>query len=429
MVTGGGHDAAGTRRRFASVIGIAAYVLVCSLASAVMIPAFVDASRGATGLASTNDDCVECPPERLALVEPTSDSNSAATDGRPALAEGTEARPQTILIGEGLVVFNPNLFETVTATSTPGSSSGSGSLPIPHRLATTSTSAPTEAAAEPRQTTSTPTTTGDATLATGPSSTDPAPTTTRPPTTAASTTTTPPPAAIALRSALSAVSTREFGSVDASTVSAMFGRSPMWLSNGHRLAVSSDGGEAVLVQQYVPTGEGTDRVSFAFETGGRDRATLTYRVRFREGWAWVYGGKLPGLAGGNMPTGGNHSDGGFSARFMWREGGQLVVYAYYPGMSNNWGEDIPVGFTLPVGKWTTIRQEIVMNDQGRSNGVLKVWINGNLLLSRSDMTWRTRSEVNVDRFLYSSFYGGNEPKWAPSTTTYAEFADFEVTTQ
>ncbi|KAG5219698.1 polysaccharide lyase family protein [Salix suchowensis] len=64
--------------------------------------------------------------------------------------------------------------------------------------------------------------------------------------------------------------------------------------------------------------------------------TLGYRVFFQKGFDWVKGGKLPGVYGGDSDdeaiscSGGRRSTKCFSARLMWRSGGQGEFYTYLP---------------------------------------------------------------------------------------------------
>jgi len=66
---------------------------------------------------------------------------------------------------------------------------------------------------------------------------------------------------------------------------------------------------------------------------------LDYEVAFDSGWAWVKGGKLPGLVGGSHTSGcAAITPDGWSARFMWRTGGQGEVYLYDQNRKNSCGE-------------------------------------------------------------------------------------------
>ena len=63
----------------------------------------------------------------------------------------------------------------------------------------------------------------------------------------------------------------------------------------------------------------------------RDEYYLSYRLRFSDNFSFQLGGKLPGLAAGDLCSGGQICDGtnGFTARFMWRGGGKIVLYLYH----------------------------------------------------------------------------------------------------
>ena len=52
------------------------------------------------------------------------------------------------------------------------------------------------------------------------------------------------------------------------------------------------------------------------------------------------------------------------------------------------------------------------------DGVKQVEVNG-LRLSGN-------ANVNIDKFLFSTFYGGADPSWSPSKTTYVYYDNFSV---
>ena len=74
---------------------------------------------------------------------------------------------------------------------------------------------------------------------------------------------------------------------------------------------------------------------------------LEYRIRFDGNFPWTRGGKIPGLGGGTAPTGCVTTTGaGFSARMMWRGGGELVGYVYDNDQSSDCGNTLTTGFTF-----------------------------------------------------------------------------------
>ena len=81
------------------------------------------------------------------------------------------------------------------------------------------------------------------------------------------------------------------------------------------------------------------------------------------------GRKLPGLMGGGrswVRSGGNQPDrtNGWTLRFVWREEGELVVYAYVPKSENGkwgskkWGQNISTGIKAQPGEWICIEQYV-----------------------------------------------------------------------
>jgi hypothetical protein len=164
---------------------------------------------------------------------------------------------------------------------------------------------------------------------------------------------------------------------------------------------------------------------------------LRYYVKFEEGFDFNRGGKLPGLMGGGDSwgrSGGNQPDGtnGWTLRFMWRNQGKLVIYAYVPKSGNGkwgndkWGQDISCDFKAEQGKWHCIEQYVNVGTPGNDNGILKVWIDGKERLNIDDMRfWNIENEYGpVGGICFSTFHGGNTADWAPRSDSYAQFDGF-----
>ena len=226
----------------------------------------------------------------------------------------------------------------------------------------------------------------------------------------------------------------EFGGKPRGALEDAFGFGFEYLANEGGLALETIDGNRFLRQRYEPIDRGTAVTEFLSEPVNAQKTNemwLSYKVYFEPGWEWVLGGKLPGLAGGDFPSGGKGGDGtdGFSARLMWRPGGQIVVYAYHPDRPGRFGEDFSLCGNVEPGVWTEITTRIVMNSTADSfDGIVEAWVDGQKRLSKSDVRWRTTGEFGVDRFVYSSFYGGSSREWAPTSTTFARFDDFRMST-
>ena len=166
--------------------------------------------------------------------------------------------------------------------------------------------------------------------------------------------------------------------------------------------------------------------------GPFDELVCSYRVRFGEGFDFVKGGKLPGLVGGEANSGGDPPDGtdGFSARLMWREGGEIVQYVYHPDQPGTWGEDLPWDEggqrVLIPGHWHTLEHRVVTNTPGQHDGVIEAWFDGALALSRTDLRFRDTDTFAIDALYFSTFFGGGDETWATTQDEHIDFDDFEV---
>jgi parallel beta-helix repeat protein len=181
-----------------------------------------------------------------------------------------------------------------------------------------------------------------------------------------------------------------------------------------------------------------------------EEVTLSYRVKFKNGFDFVRGGKLPGLAGGTAPTGNAPADGfnGWTGRMMWRTDFEGVAgspvqsltngisYAKYTDSGFNedgrdedneyWNDSNGVRTTLVAGQWYQIIQRIKMNDPELDNGILQIRIDGNLVLDQQNIRFRLTDQIAIDQMYFSTFFGGNED-WATSKDEVVYFDDFVIT--
>lgn len=170
-----------------------------------------------------------------------------------------------------------------------------------------------------------------------------------------------------------------------------------------------------------------------------DEVFASYNLRFSDDFTWgttSYGGKLPGLGGGNNCSGGSNCDGtnGFSARFMWRTGGKAVLYLYHMDKPATYGEDVDLVYPdgSPViferGKWFHIAERVKVNSSADSyDGEVEVWVNGEQVLFRDGLRFVT-NEDKVDNLYISTFHGGSDRTWAPTDTCYTWLDDIRIGT-
>ncbi len=159
-----------------------------------------------------------------------------------------------------------------------------------------------------------------------------------------------------------------------------------------------------------------------------DALKLSYYVRFSDNFEFVKGGKLPGLFGGNFTSGGEIPDGtnGFSTRLMWRRDGDGEVYAYLP-TSKNHGTSIGRGsWQFVPGLWHHIEQEVILNHPDQKDGQIRVWVDGQQVIEKDKLTFRTTDNLKIEGIFFSTFFGGGSASWATPKDVYADFANFSV---
>lgn len=131
------------------------------------------------------------------------------------------------------------------------------------------------------------------------------------------------------------------------------------------------------------------------------------------------GGKLPGPKNRERNSGGaagERIDGtnGWTARgkFAADNGGIVVgYYTYHMDMDGRWGDHINAA-TVPRDKWVHIEQFVKLNTvtDGSANrdGELKMWVNGERKIDRTNMRYTLYPENGVN-YDFTVYYGGSDP--------------------
>ena len=185
-----------------------------------------------------------------------------------------------------------------------------------------------------------------------------------------------------------------------------------------------------------------------------DSAAVSFKARFngangkkfdfvecgKAGFGFSFG--EPGADGGNRLR-----DGG-SARVMWRlpqdskPGTDATAVAYFylplqaagnakydgenskvydvqgsgfkkiititPGGDDLWRDDAPMKLRAD-NSWNDVELEVKMNDIGKSNGVLRVKVNG-VEKVWDKMVWRTKPDLKINQIVFNSWFGGADDK-------------------
>jgi hypothetical protein len=175
---------------------------------------------------------------------------------------------------------------------------------------------------------------------------------------------------------------------------------------------------------------GGAQAKLAITAGPKQSYTLSYQLRFPVGFTWIKGGKLPGLCGGACWTGSHNGPGGWSARFMWRSNGAAEVLLSDATTTGD-GTDLGRGTWdwIADGKFHTLTERLTMNTGGHANGTIIVDYAGVQVANFTGITFNTAAEPEpepIDSLMFTTFFGGNDSSWAPTTLQHIDFSDFSA---
>ncbi len=158
-----------------------------------------------------------------------------------------------------------------------------------------------------------------------------------------------------------------------------------------------------------------------------------YYIRFSNNWHPTESGKLPGFSGtyNRAGWGGRAVDGynGWSARGTYhlqaspnsKYNGAIPLgnYVYHMDSNSNYGEMVSWNSELNLlqkNRWYAIEQYLKLNDPGKANGQLTVWIDGKKIFNRDNFRFRETKQLKIES-LWLNFYHGGLDK--PKSTFYA----------
>ena len=129
-----------------------------------------------------------------------------------------------------------------------------------------------------------------------------------------------------------------------------------------------------------------------------------------------YHGKAPGWSGTEQAGwGGKVSDGtnGWSARGTIKAVGKdklrMMYYTYHGDMRGKWGDEYRwagPGGKMETNRWYCIEQYCKINTPGKKDGVLTAWVDGVLVLEKTDVKMRSVDTLHLKAFWLNYYYGG-----------------------
>jgi len=166
-----------------------------------------------------------------------------------------------------------------------------------------------------------------------------------------------------------------------------------------------------------------------------EQAYFRYYLRLGNDWNPVNdGGKLPGFAGtynragwGLRKVDGTNGWSALGAFFRQaREGSRETMthagignYAYHMGVpgrvGDHWGWGLGRTGRLERNRWYSVEQFIRLNTPGRSDGVMRAWIDGELVMERAGMRFRDVPELRIESVWFNVYHGGVAKPASPLT--------------
>jgi hypothetical protein len=192
------------------------------------------------------------------------------------------------------------------------------------------------------------------------------------------------------------------------------------VNHKHAYLVSGKGvnGSKAIKVNYVGNSEGSERVIVNYRIPRALQYTLNFDVNFCSGFDFAKGGKLHGLGPANPVAGGNDvTSARWSARGMFKSLGGLQSYIYSQNMRSQYGDVVIArDFKFQPGRYYAITYQVGLNNPATmSNGFMKVYVDGRLLITHSNIKFRSTSaiESEISTLMFNTFHGGHTSEWAP----------------
>lgn len=178
------------------------------------------------------------------------------------------------------------------------------------------------------------------------------------------------------------------------------------------------------------SGCGKDCINWKPSLGGKfNKITYSYWLKLPDNFDFKLGGKLPGIGNKNANTGGKKPNGydGWSVRAMWNKQGLLGQYVYHVDQTRKYGEFMQWNMpSISKGRWHHIQTTVKLNTPKQFNGAIQTAVDGKQVLNKTGLRFRMTSGLEIEHFLFSSFFGGSGKQWAPTKDEILYLDDFVI---
>lgn len=185
--------------------------------------------------------------------------------------------------------------------------------------------------------------------------------------------------------------------------------------------VPSQGGpapEALEIRlRDLPAGEAhpgaRNGIAFRWVPPGLKEATSTcisYGLWLPDRFEFGEGGLLPGVFGADSATAGANTPpvDRLSGQPEWNRAGKPTLVALLEG--GTLARISGAKSALPTNRWLRIEQEAALNTPGKSDGLLRLWVNGELVLEGRNVAWRRDAGAGFSGALLATGYRLSNPQ-------------------
>ncbi len=119
----------------------------------------------------------------------------------------------------------------------------------------------------------------------------------------------------------------------------------------------------------------------------------------------------------------------FSVRAQWRKDGGFALQQAQNIGGKSVSQIDGSAMAFKPGQWTRIEQEAVLNTPGKSNGILRMWVDGKLMLERKNMGYRKNDMQSFQAVSVDTHYIKNGAWAAAPTDTRIRLSPLELRLQ
>lgn len=140
---------------------------------------------------------------------------------------------------------------------------------------------------------------------------------------------------------------------------------------------------------------------------------ISYYVQLSDDFEFSAEGILPGVASKQVLVRDETDDYDegelvrkFRAHLAWTSSGRIRFIAYDPTSTSDADMlTLDTRTNLLPGQWHKIEQEIIMNDEGRGNGKVRLWLDGDIIIDNPAVVLTRKMSVKIDSALYHISHG------------------------